>query len=116
LLGPGPRLIKKEFTGPRSHKKIENHCLHHALLYHMQAFKTSSYQNTVLCAVRFTSLLIWVLYFGYSLICVGAKVTNPLHPGVIKRDDINNIFIRTTSMLGICRTPADGDNRHLATP
>jgi len=23
LLGPGPRLIKKEFTGPRSHKSWE---------------------------------------------------------------------------------------------
>jgi len=23
LLGPGPRLIKKEFTGPRSHKGYE---------------------------------------------------------------------------------------------
>jgi len=24
LLGPGPRLMKKEFTGPRSHKRWEN--------------------------------------------------------------------------------------------
>ena len=23
LLGPGPRLMKKEFTGPRSHKGLE---------------------------------------------------------------------------------------------
>jgi len=23
LLGPGPRFIKKEFTGPRSHKGLE---------------------------------------------------------------------------------------------
>jgi hypothetical protein len=26
LLGPGPRLMKKEFTAPRSHK-FEKHCL-----------------------------------------------------------------------------------------
>jgi len=24
LLGPGPRFIKKEFTGPRSHKRLRN--------------------------------------------------------------------------------------------
>ena len=24
LLGPGPRLMKKEFTGPRSHKGLRN--------------------------------------------------------------------------------------------
>jgi len=24
LLGQGPRLMKKEFTGPRSHKKLRN--------------------------------------------------------------------------------------------
>jgi len=23
MLGPGPRLMKKEFTGPRSHKGLE---------------------------------------------------------------------------------------------
>jgi len=30
LLGPGPRLIKKEFTGPRSHKGWETlpYCTH----------------------------------------------------------------------------------------
>ena len=32
LLGPGPRLMKKEFTGPRGLTKFEKHCpriLHH---------------------------------------------------------------------------------------
>ena len=29
LLGPGPRLMKKEFTGPRSHKGMRNAALVH---------------------------------------------------------------------------------------
>jgi len=34
LLGPGSRLIKKEFTGPRSHKGCET------LLYNMSLWQT----------------------------------------------------------------------------
>jgi hypothetical protein len=33
LLGPGPRLIKKEFTGPRSHKGWETLAYYTLSLY-----------------------------------------------------------------------------------
>ena len=41
LLGPGPRLVKKEFTGPRSHKRWETlvYTSHSGECHHMQ-FKT----------------------------------------------------------------------------
>jgi len=43
LFGPGPRLMKKEFTGPRSHKFSETQVLDH--------FSCPMYPHTTRCNV-----------------------------------------------------------------
>jgi hypothetical protein len=55
LLGPGPRLVKKEFTGPRSHKGSESlpYRVMSALSQERQAERAQDNSQQWNCAISF---------------------------------------------------------------
>jgi len=61
LLGPCPRLMKKEFTGPRSHR-VEKHCIR---LY-VDAWRLDCSAHYIVCYkyfVRFPNFILQMVYF-----------------------------------------------------
>ena len=71
LLGPGPRLIKKEFTGPRSHKDWET------LPYNMSRKHRGGRTGTILLSHKFGSRKGSVVNVTFRQLCLREREQAP---------------------------------------